>query len=319
MLGLCRTDDGNRMRLSHLRLRADLFRSAARFASARGAAGWADAIVVASVAVSLIVSTAFWVRAVGVILLWIVAIDLAAIKLRSRGSVPLSASRAERIERGFAEAPIGMMVMSTDLEVASVNDALCAVLGRDADALVGHSVREFTHPDDIERTDQKRLSLLRHEDTGPVHKRYLRADGTVVAAVVTAVLIEPQDSPPFILSQLQDVTEQRRVERQNAAIADLGHAALRSTDVIALMDEAMTLVRDTLEMRSASPLVGSTMAASRSSPPPEPPATRRSQSVRTRRPRSRLRASSRSSATTSPRKRASPSPTWSSSSRYRRR
>ncbi len=192
-------------------------------------------------------STAFWLRALDVMLLWLMAIAIVTTRPRRHNRERLDAAYAERVERGFDLAPIGMMVMSTDLEIARVNDALCAVLGRSPVELLRHSVLDFTHPDDLERTNEKRLSLLRkRQDTEPLYKRYLRGDGTVVEALVTAVLIEPHDSPSYILSQLQDGTEQRRAERQNAAIADLGHRALKSTDVMTLISDAMTLARDTL-------------------------------------------------------------------------
>jgi diguanylate cyclase (GGDEF)-like protein/PAS domain S-box-containing protein len=202
---------------------------------------------VAGVAASLAFSPGFWMRVADVILLLVIAIEIVACRPRRHLAAPADAARAERIDRAFVAAPIGMMVLSTDLEITRVNAALCTVLGRESADLVGRSVFALTHPEDIERTDEKRRSLLRGEDTGPVQKRYLRADGTVVEAVVTAVLIRPDHSPPYILSQLQDVTEQRRAKRRNVAVAELGHKALKSTDVIALMGDAMTLVSNALE------------------------------------------------------------------------
>ena len=218
-----------------------------RIGAARSGPDWPEAAVLAGVAVSLAFSTGFWVRAVDAVLLSVIAIEIVAVRRSRRAAATVDAARAERLDRGFDDAPIGMMALSTDLEILRVNAAMCAVLGRDSSGLVGRSVLDVTHPDDVERTDEKRLSLLRKENSGPLKKRYLRADGTVVEAVVTSVLIEPHDSPPYILSQLQDVTEQHRAERRNAAVADLGHKALKCTDVIALMGDAVALVRDTLE------------------------------------------------------------------------
>ena len=54
-------------------------------------------------------------------------------------------------------------------------------------------------------------------------------------------LVESEDSDPYFFSQLQDVTDQRRAERQKAVIADLGRLALESADVASLMGEAMAL------------------------------------------------------------------------------
>ena len=153
--------------------------------------------------------------------------------------------RASRYERGFEDAAIGMMILTPQLIVTRVNDSLCTLLGRDRDALIGHSILEFTYTEDIERSLEKRESMRRGEDA-PLVKRYVRPDGSLIDVVVTTALIEPESGEAYYFSQLQDVTEQRRAERQKAAIADLGRRALESDDVLALMGEAMGVVHTIL-------------------------------------------------------------------------
>ena len=63
---------------------------------------------------------------------------------------------------------------------------------------------------------------------------------------MTTAVIEPESSEPYFFSQVQDVTERRRAERQKQVIADLGRRAVGSTDVVALISEAMRLVRGIL-------------------------------------------------------------------------
>jgi diguanylate cyclase (GGDEF)-like protein/PAS domain S-box-containing protein len=150
-----------------------------------------------------------------------------------------------RFERGFDDAAIGMMILTPELIVTRVNDALCKLLGRAADTVLGHSILEFTHKDDIERSLEKRESMRRGEDA-PLVKRYVRPDGSLVDVAVISALVEPEDSQPYYFSQLQDITEQCRAERQKATIADLGRLALESDDVLALLAEGMDSVRDTL-------------------------------------------------------------------------
>ena len=87
---------------------------------------------------------------------------------------------------------------------------------------------------------------MRKGEDAPLVKRYVRPDGSLIDAVVTTALIEPESGEAYYFSQLQDVTEQRRAERQKAAIADLGRSALESDDALALMGEAMGVVRTTL-------------------------------------------------------------------------
>jgi diguanylate cyclase (GGDEF)-like protein/PAS domain S-box-containing protein len=185
------------------------------------------------------------------------AADVALVPLAVRGArrrKPCSAG-SRRADRGFDDAAIGMLILSPQLEVLRVNSALCTLVGRRPDQLLGHSILEFTHPDDVKRSVEKQSSMLERPNDGQLIKRYLRPDGTVVDAVVTTAYVEPaagetEDATPYFFSQLQDVTEQRRGERQKTVIAELGHRALECPDVRMLMAEAVVRVRDTLEISS---------------------------------------------------------------------
>ena len=52
----------------------------------------------------------------------------------------------------MASAGIAMAIVSLDGVWVEVNPALCRMLGVDAEALVGHNVRELTDPADAART-----------------------------------------------------------------------------------------------------------------------------------------------------------------------
>ncbi len=160
-------------------------------------------------------------------------------------------SSSQRLECGFDDATTGMMILTPQLDLVRVNEALCAFLGRPAAELIGHSILEFTHPDDLQHSLEKRISMMRKDTVAPLVRRYTRPDGLIVEAVVTAALVKPVGAEQYFFYQLQDVTEQRRAERQKAAIADLAHRALQCTDANLLIGEAMYTVRDTLGVASA--------------------------------------------------------------------
>jgi hypothetical protein len=88
--------------------------------------------------------------------------------------------------------------------------------------------------------------MIRKDAAAPLVYRYTRPDGLIVEAVVTAALVKPVGAEQYFFYQVQDVTEQRRAERQKAAIADLGRRALECSDVTVLIGEAMHAVRETL-------------------------------------------------------------------------
>ena len=92
--------------------------------------------------------------------------------------------------------------------------------------LVGRSILDFTHADDVKRSVEWSESRSAGDVIAPLVKRYVRPDGSIVEAQVTTALVEPERSEPYFFSQLQDVTERRRAERQKAVIADLGRRAL---------------------------------------------------------------------------------------------
>ncbi|MGO9902844.1 MAG: EAL domain-containing protein [Solirubrobacteraceae bacterium] len=154
---------------------------------------------------------------------------------------------AEKRFRGaFEEAPIGMVILNPRLRVLRVNAAICRLLGRDAAELVGRSILEFTHPEDVQPSVDWNESRSSGNVMPALVKRYVRPDGSIIEVQVTTALIEPRSSEPYFFSQLQDVTEQRAAERQRAVIADLGRRALQCRDVVQLMQEAVAMIREIL-------------------------------------------------------------------------
>jgi diguanylate cyclase (GGDEF)-like protein/PAS domain S-box-containing protein len=156
------------------------------------------------------------------------------------------AEAEQRFRGAFEEAPIGNVMLDRRLQVLRVNDALCRLFGRDAAQIVGRSILEFTHPDDVAPSRVWNESRLQGNVLAPLVKRYVRPDGSLVEVQLTTALVEPRGSEPYFFSQLQDVTEQRRAERRQAMIADLGRRALESADVVALMGDAVRMVRESL-------------------------------------------------------------------------
>ncbi len=194
-----------------------------------------------AVAVGLLLGPRFGAIAAGLLAL-LDAVLVASALVKRQAASPIS----QRFERGFDDAAIGMMMLTQKLNVIRANDTLCAMLGRGADELIGHSILEFTHPDDVKRSIDKREQMRHGDEHGELVKRYLRPDGSTLDAAITTALVEPDDAEPYFFSQLDDVTEQYRAQRQKALIADLGRHALESVDAIMLMAEAVRMVREVL-------------------------------------------------------------------------
>lgn len=122
-----------------------------------------------------------------------------------------------RLARVFAEAAAGMARTTFDGTVLAANDALCTMLGRPRDLIVGHNVAEFTHPDDRAQDARAMAATAAGEQpTLDRDKRYLRPDGTVVHARVTATVFEDAPGRTCLLATVIDVSARVAAEEQVA-------------------------------------------------------------------------------------------------------
>ena len=134
------------------------------------------------------------------------------------------AHRAERARReaeqrfrsAFDQAPIGMALLSTDLEVIEGNDALAELVGYGREQLHGLVLGALTHPEDAARDGERFSALLAgRADVHESEHRLVHATGETVWVALTATLVSDGDGVPcHYLAQLQDVTERRRYEEQ---------------------------------------------------------------------------------------------------------
>lgn len=111
-------------------------------------------------------------------------------------------------------SPVGMALVSLTGELLTVNPALCDMLGQDPEMLLGTTMDEITHPDDVEA--DRRLSsdaLAGRISSFRVPTRFLRRDGSVVPAELTHVLVRDDDGAPLhFVAQVVDQSERRAFE-----------------------------------------------------------------------------------------------------------
>jgi PAS domain-containing protein len=71
-------------------------------------------------------------------------------RFRARGTARVRTPCApEPCENAFDEAVIGMIMLSREMVVLRVNGAACTLLGRDRGELLGQSILDFTHAEDV--------------------------------------------------------------------------------------------------------------------------------------------------------------------------
>jgi diguanylate cyclase (GGDEF)-like protein/PAS domain S-box-containing protein len=158
-----------------------------------------------------------------------------------------------RFRRGFANSPVGMAILSDDWLWVDVNDALCRMLGRERDELVGRSPAEVTHPEDIAPSRALIDGSLAGEAQQQLVKRYLRPDGETVWATVDSIYVPGRRGDGWFYAHIQDITRERaaheaveRHARQQGAVAALGRFALEEQRLEAVMDRIADTVAATM-------------------------------------------------------------------------
>ena len=128
----------------------------------------------------------------------------------------------ERFRSAFENAPIGMALMALDGRLFRVNRALAQILGRSGRDLLGASVVDLTHPDDLPDLRASMRCLLSGEAPSmQLEQRYLHHDGHPVWIAVSVSLVRDlQSTPLYFVCQMEDITERR------ASGAALAHQAI---------------------------------------------------------------------------------------------
>jgi PAS domain S-box-containing protein len=115
----------------------------------------------------------------------------------------------------FRDAPAGMTMVSLDGRFLAVNKAFCDFLGYTEEELLSTDVASITHPEDRAATLQ-RLNILRDRpDSERIEKRYLHKNGQTRWGDLSRSLIrDSEGKPAYMVSQIVDITERKRVEAE---------------------------------------------------------------------------------------------------------
>jgi len=146
-------------------------------------------------------------------------------RVRRRAEVALRES-GERFAQAFERAPIGMAIVGIDGITLQVNPAFCDMFGYSEAEMAGLPVWRVTHPDDMPATIEQLQRLIEGEsDAWHLEKRYFHRDGHMIWARCTTWLVRgPDGMARYVVSHLQDITGQKRLEEQmRRQQAELAH------------------------------------------------------------------------------------------------
>jgi len=126
------------------------------------------------------------------------------------------------LQSAFDNAPVAMAVVTPLGVVTTCNPALGGLLGIDPRAMLGATLFDVTHPDDLHEAYRQcalmqagAAQIVRHEC------RLLQSDGTVIWVLVsTSRVPEASDRPAHLIMHIEDITDRKALE------AELTHQAL---------------------------------------------------------------------------------------------
>jgi diguanylate cyclase (GGDEF)-like protein/PAS domain S-box-containing protein len=123
---------------------------------------------------------------------------------------------ASGFELSFDQVAVGMFIVSSDGQLAMLNDAMCRLLGYTREELASVDIFTVTHPDD-RRTDIEcgMKAYAGDIDGWTREKRLMRKDGSEVWVLETVSFVRDEAGEPLhFLTQVIDITRQREAEEQ---------------------------------------------------------------------------------------------------------
>jgi PAS domain S-box-containing protein len=134
----------------------------------------------------------------------------------------------ERFRGAFESAAIGMALVAPEGRWLRVNRSLCRIVGYTADELLASDFQSITYEEDLE-TDVNHVrqmldGSLSHYD---MEKRYVHKEGHIVWVLLSVSLVrDAKGQPLYFVSQIQDITERKRLEHALREATHLEHQRL---------------------------------------------------------------------------------------------
>jgi PAS domain S-box-containing protein len=128
----------------------------------------------------------------------------------------------ERFRNAFDFAGTGMALVGLDGSWLRVNQAICEIVGYSEAELLAKTFQDITHPADLASDLSHVQELIEgRRRFYQMEKRYLHRTGRVVWIRLTASLVrDAAGAPLHFVSQIEDVTERKRLEGDLARARD---------------------------------------------------------------------------------------------------
>jgi PAS domain S-box-containing protein len=147
------------------------------------------------------------------------------------------ASESEAAYRALvSQAVVGMSRYNLRGQLVFVNQAFCEMLGYRRSELIDRPILQMTHPNDV--TESRRLlrQMVRNSRPYQIEKRYLRKDGSILWAIVSASpLRDEKGRTEGVIAAIVDVSERKRAQAalEDANILLESRVTTRTQDLLA--------------------------------------------------------------------------------------
>lgn len=123
----------------------------------------------------------------------------------------------ERFRKIFEESPLGMAIINLDNQlIIKVNFMLCSMLGYNEKELIGLTIPEITHPEDLENNMELLEKIIRGDiPFFTIEKRYTKKDKKIMWGNLTASIIRDKNEIPLYgIGMIADITERKEIENK---------------------------------------------------------------------------------------------------------
>jgi PAS domain S-box-containing protein len=164
-----------------------------------------------------------------------IATQLAQAIEHKRDEEALRESEA-RLRATVEQATAGVARYDTNGRIVFANRTLCKMLGYTESELIGKRVADVTYRDDRKKTMRLFQRMIRLGKPFEVEKRYVRKDGSVLWADVSASAVrEPNGKAQSTVAVIVDITARKKVEevlqRSNEALEELVNQRTKALSV----------------------------------------------------------------------------------------
>ncbi len=122
----------------------------------------------------------------------------------------------EKFRSIFDQSPVGSVLVGLDKRLNRCNSAFCNFIGYSENELIGKTISDITHPEDVELGLIEMKHILEREiESLTIENRYVRKDGTIVWGMNSFSLVsDSNNNPLYFLPIIQDITQRKLAEQE---------------------------------------------------------------------------------------------------------